>query len=129
MKNCLKTIAAGLVTPFLKLGRQTTVKIVKIEATRRYIKVIKNLRHLFVYIIGLLLLLGIFASGFLMLHATAFLIIAILVGKKASLIIFFLLSVLYSVVPLIILTIACSEKNWLKYSECDAFLDRVLSKD
>jgi len=129
MKKWLKTIAAGVITPFLKIGRQATVKIVKIEATKRYIKVIKNVRHLFVYVISLLLLLSIFTSGFLMLHATAFLILAILVGNKASLIILFLLSALYSIVPLIILIIVCSERNWLKYSECDAFLDSVLSKD
>ena len=129
MKKCFKKIVSGMIAPFLKLGRQTTVQIVKIEAAKRYIKVIKNVRHLFVYVISLLLLLSIFASGFLMLHATAFLILAILVGNKASLLILFLLSVLYIIVPLIILSIACSERNWLKHSECDAFLDRILSKD
>ncbi len=128
MKNIFSSIINNIVSPILKVSRQTSLKLLKIEIARCRIKVVKNVRKVFLSGISILLLLSLFTSGFLMLIATAFIIVKVKIGLATATVCLFFVGSACCLFSICLLSIISSEKMWVKYSGCDSVLDDVFAE-
>ncbi len=128
MKNIFNSIIGNIINPILSVGRQTSLKLLKIEVARRRIKIVKKVHLIFLSGTGLLFLYSVFTCGFAMLIATGFIVVMMKLGIKIAVVCLFLGGATFCFVPLAIFSIFCSEKKWLKYTDCDPMLDDVFSE-
>ena len=122
MNKIVKGTASFLAFPFLKLYRQTLIRLFKNEALGYYLKTVKTARSIFIATLLLFSFLGFLVSGFVMVHIAGYIYIAINKNNpELALLVLSVLGALYLFISLIILLFACSEKNWLKYSKYNEY--------
>jgi len=129
IKSIFRNLATVVSAWLLNSYRRLSLDLIKIEAAIGYIKGIRILRR--TTIAGLLLLgvLFLLAVGFVFLHIALFTAIYMLSGSWPVVVaVIAVLGGLYCIVPLVILSGACSEKRWMKAFKADTVVTQLTQR-
>jgi len=97
------------------------VDMVKLELATFYVGAIDRARHIFT--IGWLTIFGIMLglSGFLTIHAALFLLLPWSIETKAWILLG--LGLVYFLIPLVLVSLICSRRTWMKVSGAQEMVD------
>lgn len=129
MKNIFSifSLLLYIFTDSLKLSKEKSIDLAKIEAVIYYLKIVKTVRQ--IYLGGLFVLVSLIfmINGFTFMHV-AFFYYAPWKRETKALVIF-LLGFCYLVIPLAVYLYFASQKRWMKFSKAGELVQKVIQKD
>lgn len=126
MWRVLKTVLRGLVIKLALEYRRLSIEMLKIEAARWYVKGVAGARVAFIGYVGLMAVLLLALSGFLLFHVGLFLLLPWPLKAKAALLAG--LGLLYLIVALLGVRYATSSATWLKLSRADEVVEKLTGR-
>lgn len=129
MGNFLKQLAKLVGIPLVWILRDTVVRLLKIEAAKRYIRFIQFVRRMFLVYVGLLICSLFLLLGAALFHVGILGLIYLKLGKEIALGLCVLVGIAYSGGALAWLAWMCSDTTWMRCGQCDELLNPLLRKD
>ncbi len=113
-KDLLKGLLAGLAVKLLEHCRELSLPLLRIEATKSYLRGVQMARLSALGLLGMGLLIGLICLGVLLVHAALFILLPWNVEAKA--ILGLCLGLGYVVLGIAVLRVAMDEGTWMEKS-------------
>ena len=124
-KELLKGLLVDFATKLLETYRKLTLQLLKLEATKYYVRGVQAVRLSALGLMGLGLLLGLICIGFLLMHIALFILLPWTTEAKAMLGLG--LGLAYVVIGGVALKVAMDERTWMEKSGAAKMLKEALS--
>jgi hypothetical protein len=124
-KDLLKGLLAGLAVKLLDNYRALSLQLLKIEATKSYLRGVQMARLSAIGVLGMGCMIGLICMGGLILHAALFILLPWSLEAKAVL--GLVLGLVYVVIGGVVLRVAMDEKTWMDKSGATKMLQEATS--
>lgn len=115
-----------LLSPFLRLYKQTAIKLIKAEVSSCYVSVQHNVRDLFVSLCLLIFSLSLVVTGVLIVSIGIVHVIFLITGSKILAVgLFYVLGLSYLIIPLIVVGLFYKKKFCKSRDEIDNVVDSL----
>ena len=114
LKDLLRGLLASVAVKLFDLYRRLSLQLLKIEATKCYLRGVQMVRLSVLGLLGLGLVIGLIFVGVLLVHAALFILLPWSLTAKAVL--GLCLGVVYVVMGIGVLRVALSERLWMEKS-------------
>ena len=122
----LRTLLATASVWLLNKYRRTSLELIKLEMAISYVKGVRSARQAFLAVMVVVLGTGLLAAGFVLLHiGLGMLLYLAFQNWWAVGVVFLILGILYTLVPLFIIRRLCAEKTWMQFFKADKLVAQV----
>jgi len=124
-KELLKGLLVDFATKLLETYRKLTLQLLKLEATKCYVRGVQAVRLSALGLMGLGLVIGLICIGFLLIHVALFILLPWTIEAKAKLGLG--LGLAYMVIGGVALKVALDERTWMEKSGAAKMLQDALN--
>jgi len=124
-KELLKGLFVDFAVKLLETYRKLTLQLLKLEATKCYVRGVEAVRLSALGLMGLGLVIGLICIGLLLIHAALFILLPWTIEAKAMLGLG--LGLAYVVIGGLALKVAMDERTWMEKSGAAKMLKEALS--
>jgi len=101
-----------------------TLQLARIKAVSAYVKAIGAMRMAFIGLLMLKIIMGLLLAGFILLHIALLIYVPLPMETKA--LVLLVLSIAYLLIGIIVLSVLCSQKLWMKYSKASDMVRQTI---
>ena len=125
----LRTLFATVSVWLLNKYRQSSLELIKLEMAIGYVKGVRSARQAFLTVLMVVMGAGLLAAGFILLHIGLGMLIYLAFPNWWTVgVVFLVLGILYTLVPLFIMRRLCAEKTWMQFFKADKLVEQLTKK-